>query len=260
MLPVQPVDHPLNLTMQTILTVGSWSIALIFLVMAMLKDKRDGRPFYTALVLAGLVGAYVEPLYDMAFMLWFYAPGMWSHFTAFDIPQPNWTHSGYAILYSGNAMLIVEAIRNGLTRGGLFKWWLIALACSVLFEGIAINGGAYTYWGPHELRIANYPLVIGVLEATQVVVYSMVAAFIYPRITANSQIPGLFLLFPCTFLGINFGLGGTTIIALHWPTVSPALVLAGSLFSILACIYTVYILGKLLPATQTALHSRPATA
>lgn len=259
-MPIQPVDHPLNLTMQTVLTVGSWGLTLVFLVLAVLKDKRDGRPFYTLLVLAGLVGAYAEPLYDVGFMLWFYAPGMWSHFTAFDIPQPNWTHSGYVVLYSGTALMIIEAIRNGLDRAGLFKWWGIALLMSMAFEMIGINGGTYTYWGPHAFRIFDYPLVIGVLEATQVICFSVIAALIRPRITANHQLLGLFVLFPCTFYLVNFGIGSPVIIALHWQTPSPLLVQCTSLLSMAVCIYVVSVAAKVLPATRVPSREQAAFA
>ncbi|GAB3100426.1 hypothetical protein G8770_04310 [Aestuariicella hydrocarbonica] len=256
-MPVQPIDHPLNLTMQTILTVGSWSLTLVFLIMAVIKDKRDGCPFYTLLVLAGLCGAYAEPLYDVGFMLWFYTPGIWSHFTAFAIPQPNWTHSGYVVLYSGTAMLIVEAIRNGLDRTGLFKWWLIALSMSMAFEITGINCGAYTYWGPHAFRIFDYPLVIGVLEATQVICYSVIASLIRTRATSNLQFLGLLVLFPSTFFMINFGVGSPVIIGLHWPTVTPWLVQVTSIISILASIYCVYIASKVLPATRITPQATP---
>lgn len=50
-------------------------------------------------------------------MLWFHAPGMWTHFSAFGIPQPNWTHSGYAILYGVPTMMIARQSHIGaLTR------------------------------------------------------------------------------------------------------------------------------------------------
>src|SRR3546814_13096371 len=113
-----------------------------------------------------MVGAFAEPLYDEGLMLWFYAPGMWSHFSAFGIPQPNWTHSGYAVLYGSAAMLIARHIHAGrLTRNGLYAWAGVELAMSCTFEMFGINGGAYEYWGPHVFRVLNYPVIIGILEA-----------------------------------------------------------------------------------------------
>ena len=64
--------------------------------------------------------AFAEPLYDVAFDLWFYdvdgdgkAGAMWSHFTAFDVVQPNWTHSGYIILYANMTLYAGHRIIRG---------------------------------------------------------------------------------------------------------------------------------------------------
>ncbi|MAZ89988.1 MAG: hypothetical protein CL693_20315 [Cellvibrionaceae bacterium] len=255
-----PVDHELNLVMQSILTYASWSIAAIMLAMAIAKDKRDKSPFYSLLVLAGLVGAYAEPLYDVGMMLWFYTPGIWSHFTAFDIPQPNWTHSGYVILYSGTAMLLCERLRNGLGRDGLFRWFAIALAMSMAFEIIAIQGGAYEYWGPHAFRILEYPLVIGILEATQVIFYALIANLLREKAKSKRVLLSLFIIFPCTFFMVNFGMGSPMIIALHWPTSNPLLVQAATLISIGAALYSVWAVSTILPGKQASSSSQPAIA
>ena len=166
-----PIDHPLNLTTQAILTDLSWALTAVLLVIAIRMGVRERTPFYALLVLAALVGAFAEPLYDVAMMLYFYStPGMWTHFTAFDIPQPIWTHSGYVVLYAAPAIYITRQIARGMmTRRTLFVWAGITLLESAAFEIIGINGGLYSYWGPHVFRIFQYPLVIGVLEAAQVI-------------------------------------------------------------------------------------------
>jgi hypothetical protein len=255
-----PYDHPLNLTTQSVLTFGSWSLTALFLAIAIAKDKRDGSIFYTTLVLAGLAGAYAEPLYDVGMTLWFYTPGIWSHFTAFDIPQPNWTHSGYVVLYSATAMFICQNIRNGLTATGLYCWFAFDLACSMAFEIIAINGGAYEYWGPHTFRVLEYPLAIGVLEATQATCYAVLAAIIRERASSNTMLLSLFLLFPAVFFMVNFGLGSPLIIALHWQTPAPLLVQFASIVSILGSLFAVYVAARVLPYVQTGatLQARPA--
>ena len=90
-----PIGHELNLTTQTILTYGSWVLTAVIPLLAIWMGMRERTPFYALMVLAALVGAFAEPLYDVGMMLYFYSTrGMWSHFTAFDIPQPIWTHSG----------------------------------------------------------------------------------------------------------------------------------------------------------------------
>jgi hypothetical protein len=229
-----PLDHELNLTMQAILTDVSWALTAVLLVIAIWMGMRERTPFYALLVLGALVGAFAEPLYDVAMMLYFYStPGMWTHFTAFDIPQPIWTHSGYVVLYAAPAVYITRQIARGMmTRRTLFVWAGITLLESAAFEIIGINGGLYSYWGPHVFRILQYPLVIGVLEAAQVIVFAVAASQLRARCTAQWQLLGLFVLFPCTFFMANFGAGWPMIIAVHLKHTSTAVIAAASVVSI----------------------------
>lgn len=229
-----PVDHPLNLTTQAILTDASWGLTVVLLVIAIWMGLRERTPFYALLVLGALVGAFAEPLYDVAMMLYFYStPGMWTHFTAFDIPQPIWTHSGYVVLYAAPAIYIAHQIaRDTMSRRRLFIWAGITLLESAAFEMIGINGGLYSYWGPHVFRVFNYPLVIGVLEAAQVICFAVAASLLRARCTGQWQLLGLFVLFPCTFLMANFGAGWPAIIAVHLKHTSTLITAAATLVSI----------------------------
>ena len=229
-----PVNHPLNLATQAILTDLSWVLTAVLLVIAIRMGMRERTPFYALLVLAALVGAFAEPLYDVAMMLYFYsAPGMWTHFTAFDIPQPIWTHSGYVVLYAAPAIYIARQIAHRvMTQRTLFVWAGVTLLESAAFEIIGINGGLYSYWGPHVFRIFQYPLVIGVLEAAQVIVFAVAASQLRARCTAQWQLLGLFVLFPCTFFMTNFGAGWPTIVAVHFKDTSTPVIAAATVMSI----------------------------
>jgi hypothetical protein len=244
----QPVDHPLNLAMQAVLTYGSWGLTLALIALAVRWGLRERTWFYVLTVLAAMVAAFGEPLYDAAMMLYFYSThGMFTHFTSFGVPQPIWTHSGYAVLYASAAMFIARAIhREELTARRLYAFAVLELLMSATFEIVGINGGTYTYWGPHVFRILRYPLVIGVLEAAQVVCFAVAAALVRRRVNREWQLLGLFLLFPCTFFMANFGAGAPTIIALHLAHPSTALVAAASLTSIVAA-------GVLIHAAATSL-------
>ena len=244
-----PIDHPLNLTTQAILTDLSWALTAVLLVIAIRMGVRQRTPFYAVLVLAALVGAFAEPLYDVAMMLYFYStPGMWTHFTAFDIPQPIWTHSGYVVLYAAPAVYITRQIVRGMmTRRTLFVWAGITLLESAAFEIIGINGGLYSYWGPHVFRIFQYPLVIGVLEAAQVIVFAVAASQLRARCTTQWQLLGLFVLFPCTFFMANFGAGWPTIIAVHLKHTSTPVIAAATVVSIGLAVMLVRMSASFLP-------------
>tara|TARA_B100000378_G_scaffold233676_1_gene199449 strand:- start:17443 stop:18285 length:843 start_codon:yes stop_codon:yes gene_type:complete len=233
-----PIDHPLNLTTQAILTWGSWGLTAVALLIAARLGVRERTPFYVLLILAAMFGAFAEPLYDEGLMLWFYEPGIWSHFTAFGVAQPNWTHSGYAILYGSAAMIITKSIHDGaISKNSVYIFFALELTMSCVFEMFGINGiggGAYEYWGPHVFRLFNYPIIIGILEATQVICFSLAAIELRQRATHPAHLLGLFAIFPMTFYAANFGIGGPVIIALHLdaPATSTAFVTFGTLLSI----------------------------
>jgi hypothetical protein len=251
---VPPVDHELNLTTQAVLTYGSWTLTAVALAIAIWMGMRERTPFYALLVLAALVGAFAEPLYDVAMMLYFYsAEGMFTHFTAFDIPQPIWTHSGYVVLYAAPAIYITYQIARGtMTRNKLYVWTGITLLESAAFEMIGINGGLYSYWGPHVFRIFQYPLVIGVLEAAQVICFAVAASQLRARCTGQWQLLGLFVLFPCTFYMANFGAGWPTIIAIHLENTSTPVTAVATLVSIGFAVVLVRAAASFLPQGSAA--------
>ena len=252
-----PVDHPLNLVTQAILTWGSWGLTFVSLMIAVRLGIKERTPFYVLIVLAAMVGAFAEPLYDEGLMLWFYSPGIWSHFSAFGVAQPNWTHSGYAILYGNAAMLIAYQIHAGnLTRNGLYAWAGVELAMSCTFEIFGINGGAYEYWGPHVFRLFNYPIIIGILEACQVICFAVAATELRRRTRSPAALLALFVMFPMIFYLANFGAGAPVIIALHLDTPSPVLVTLGTLTSIVFALCGVRLAASFVTALPTAKISR----
>jgi hypothetical protein len=216
--PISVVHHHLNHTGQNILTIGSWVLTVVLLgVAARLGRRESNTPFYVLMVLASMVAAFAEPLYDVAFSLYFYSThGMQHTITAFGIPQPIWAYSGYAVLYAAPAIYIVRKMQQGaLDRRSLLPVAGVILLMSCVFEIVGINVGTYTYWGPHVLRIAKYPIVIGVLETAQVISFGIAAGLLRQRAKTTAGLFGVFPLFPMTFFGANFGAGAAVIIGIH---------------------------------------------
>lgn len=255
-MPDHVMQHELSLAWQHVFTWASWAIVLVMVVIAIRMWIAQKTPFYLLAMAAACVAATAEPLYDVAFDLWFYdahdgkAGAMYSHFTAFGVVQPNWSHSGYVILYASACLYAGQRIYRGtMTRKGLFAIWGVEMAASVLFEAIGTGTNVYTYYGPYELRIWNYPLVIAVLEATQVVLFTLVAVHLWRRVETAWGLFGLFVVFPVTFFGANFGLGSPIIIALHLEEshFSSGLVWAATFLTMALCVITVNGAGKFLP-------------
>ena len=254
--PIDVVNHHLNFAGQNVLSYGSWVLTAVLLVVAVrLGRKEKGTPFYVLMILASMVAAFAEPLYDVAFALYFYSTkGMHHTFTAFGIPQPIWAYSGYALLYAAPAIYITRKLQQGkLTRSGLVPVAGVIFLMSCAFEMIGINAGTYTYWGPHALRIFQYPLVIGVLETAQVVCFAVAAAELRRRARKPSALLALFAIFPVTFFGANFGAGSAVIIGIHLGNPTTAIVTVLSLVSIGASLLLIRLAGSFLPASADAL-------
>lgn len=249
-----PIDHPLNLTMQAVFTYGSWAITAVLMVWAVSLSWRQRSSFPVLIMLAGMYGALYEPLYDVGFQLLFYLPGQWTVFTAFNTPQPPWTFSGYAILYAGPAMVICQRLQQGMSGRGLLvsAAWVFLASC--VFEGVGINTSVYEYYGAHALRLFNYPLVVGVLETTQVICLCVAATVLRRHVGEGWGLLSLFLLFPFVFYGVNFGLGAPVLVAINMPEVNPSLVLGASLFSVAAGLLVIFGLSRLLQQGQITTH------
>jgi len=243
-MPPEVLMAELNLMWQDIFTWVSWSIVVLMLIIARHKGIREKTPFYMIACLAVGIGAFMEPLYDVAFDLWFFdvhngQPGaMYSHFTAFGVVQPYWSHSGYIILYATACLYAGKMLYEGRVSAPLFAlFWIAEIFASCVFEVVGTGVGVYTYYGPYVLRIWNYPLVIGVLEGTQTILFAVVAVAWWRRVSTPLGLAGLFLLFPITMLGTNFGLGGPVIIAMHLaePLFSTPVIWIATILSIAFC-------------------------
>jgi len=252
----QPVDRPLNLTAQDFFTYGSWALTIALLIVAYVMCRRERTPFYLLVVLASMVAAFAEPIYDELMVLYFYtahdgANALHTHFTAFDVPQPVWTHSGYAILYGGPAVYITYRIRHGgLTRRALYLIAASSFLESCAFEMIGINAGAYTYWGPHVLRVLDYPLAIGLNEMAQVTCFAIAAAQLRERVANPWQLGALFLIFPCTFALANYGAGAAMIVGLHAENTNELIRYATTLVTIGCALGLVRLAAAFLPASS----------
>jgi hypothetical protein len=250
--PIEITQHHLNLTGQNVLTFVSWALTIILLAVTVEMGRRERSPFYVLIVLAAMAGAFAEALYDVAFSLYFYSThGMQTFYTVFDIPQPVWTHSGYAVLYALPAVLITYQIGRGrLTPKALYAWAGVAFGMSCVFEMTGINSGTYTYWGPHVLRVFHYPLVIGVLEAAQTICFAVAASQLRERATSRWALLGLFVLFPATFFGANFGAGSAVIIAIHAAHVSQVAVYLCTVLSIVFAVTMVRFAAAFVPGSD----------
>lgn len=158
-------------------------------------------------------------------------------------------------------MFACQQIHQGkLGRKGFYIWAAVEFLLSCTFEIIAINGGAYEYWGPHVWRIFNYPLVIPILESAQVMCFTIAAAELRRQTADPISLLALFVIFPGTFYFANFGAGSPVILAMHLdPEPIASLIYAGTLLSIVFALTIIRVASGFLPVQVGAVSQSPSS-
>jgi len=220
-MPVPPFDHPLNLAMQTFMTVALWSLALLIIGIALRRSIREKTWFPILIVASVAFGSLIEPLYDIAYHLLWFIPGQWTLFTSFDLPQPVWVMSAYIVVFAGPTIAIYPSVMRGISLPRIYRMAAITAVTTAIFETIAIQGGAYMYYGPHPFRFLGYPLWIAVMEAAQITSFALLAAQLRMRTQGELPLLGLFVLFPANFCFSTLGAGFPGLIVINMAEPSP---------------------------------------
>lgn len=251
-MPSAPLDHPLNLFMQTVMTVGCWGGAFFFLVIALRRSIRERTPFYLSVIAAAALCSLLEPLYDIAFHLIWYVPGQWTLFTAFGLPQPVWVMGAYILVFAGPVISMVDKVEE-MDRAGHRRLVATVFMTTAIFEMIAISGGTYGYYGPHALRMFGYPLIIAALEATFISSLIVMSAYFRRNATGLREQFLMIPLFGATFFMGNFGAGWPLIVAINSSDEPPmAIVWAGTAASLMFAVAIVHSISKYLPGKAQA--------
>ncbi|NGY07033.1 hypothetical protein [Solimonas terrae] len=259
-MPIPPYDHPLNLLMQTVMTVCLWSAAIAFVMLAVVRVRRERSWFALLIVAAVAFGSLIEPLYDIAYHLLWFVPGQWTLFTSFGLPQPIWVMSAYIVVFAGPALLLYPKIERGINLVQLFRLAGITALTTAAFEIIAIQGGTYMYYGPQPLRLFEYPLWIAVLEADQITTFTIVAVQLRARTRGELPLLGLFVLFPANFCFSNLGAGFPGLIAINTNSPSPLLIALAALLSVVFAAIALWLVALGSAAPPQPYRAAPAQA
>jgi hypothetical protein len=216
--PVPPYHLELNTTMQTIATVVLWAGTIALLAYAYRLARQERSFFPLLLVLAVATGSLIEPLYDIAYHLFWLDNGrQWTLFTAFGLPQPVWVMPAYVMVFGLPALLLYRRLMAGAPVSLAYAFALVLSFTTAVFEIIAINIDLYTYYGEAPVRLFGYPLWIGFMEGGQIASYAVLAAILRHRATRPVHGLALFVLFPANFAWDTLGAGFLTLMAINTP-------------------------------------------
>src|SRR5205823_6303867 len=109
-------------------------------------------------------------------------------------------------------------------------------------------------------RIFHYPIVIRVLEAAQVMCFSVAAAQLRRRARNWWDLLALFVIFPATFFGANFGAGAAVIIGIHARHTTQLVVYLTTVLSIGCAVVLIRLAASFVPTAAPVEACRPEIA
>jgi hypothetical protein len=215
---IPPYNLPLDTSMQTVATAVLWGATLLLLGYAVRMARQERSMFPVLIVLAAAAGSLIEPLYDSAYHLyWLGGSKQWTLFTAFGLPQPVWVMPAYVMVFGLPAVILYRRLVEGTTLRFIFLFAGVLVLTTTAFEIAAIQLDLYVYYGRAPMRVLDYPLWIGFMEAAQISGFAVLAAVLKLRATRHLHYLALFVIFPANFAFVTLGAGFPTIMAINTP-------------------------------------------
>lgn len=258
-MPIPPYEHPVNLAMQTVVTIVLWTLTALILAIAVRRAVKERSALPVLVVLAVAIGSLIEPLYDIAYHLLWYVPGQWTLFMAFDLPQPVWVMPAYVVVFAGPTLYLYPRFAGGVSRRDILRYAGFTVVTTAVFETAAINLGLYTYYGPHAFRLLNYPLWISVMEAAQITGFAVLTAVLSKAAHRQVSFLSVFVLYPVHFAYALLGAGFPALIVINMSAPSTALVWASTVVSAIFAVAALMLVSELLlEKTPAAVNANAA--
>ncbi|HTK65807.1 MAG TPA: hypothetical protein VL595_25720 [Pseudonocardia sp.] len=250
--PIPPVDQPLDLTGQTVLTAATSVVALGFALFTLRLCLRR-RTWAPALLLAsGVLCLVLEPVYDDQFHIWFHDRGqMWGTYSAYGMTQPVWVPITYAWCYGGLALLVWRRLMDGMTRAGLLRMTGMLWAIFTVFELVGINLGVYTYFGDHPLRLFGLPIWVEIPNTVLTVVAAVAFARLEPLLHGIGR-ASLLAVVPAAFAMLSFGAAFPTLVVISEVGRPTALVYGATIVSLALAVAMLHLAVQAVPADAPA--------
>lgn len=156
LLAMPPVDAVFNASVGNIAISFYFALALALLWWGMRQP--DKRLIIAAMLVGGAITSTVEPLLDVATGAFHPLVGQDAAFTFMGRGIPLWVVVCYAIYFGGFGALNLFAFNKGITRRGVWLWFLAPLLGDALIEEVMLHFNLYYYYGNQPFVLLKFPL------------------------------------------------------------------------------------------------------
>lgn len=145
---------------------------------------RHHSPVPLLFLAGGVFATFFEPIVDVLGMCFFPRDGQWIGLTSFDRPVPIFMWAVYSWFVGGQAFLWWRSMRRGtLTRGMVWRMWLLTWVVNAVLETPGLLMKVYTYYGKQPFDFWGFPLWWPAVNATMPLVAAYAAYRLWPHLT-----------------------------------------------------------------------------
>jgi uncharacterized membrane protein YoaT (DUF817 family) len=204
------------------------------------------------LLVGGAISLLQEPLVDIVGLIHYPPHGAWSVMEVAGRVVPWLCVPGYIWLYAGLGAVVYVMIRNGAGRADIWKAWIgLMVYLGVGIEFYGSGTGIYYYYGEQPLKVFEYAVYWGFLNASATVMVGALAWALREHLTGGRTIFAVAIA-PLAVGASFFGGGATTFVALNSaPLPWYATQLAGVITCVI-CTFGVWMALRAVPAQRTA--------
>lgn len=242
------IDGPVNETGQLIATAGTYTIALVALLLVVALCRRERVVWPLIVLVGGTATCLLEPLFDHLYGLWFPTQGQWTLFTAYGISEPVWLPAAYLVVYGALPVLIVRALNRAPTLRTVWSCYaalvVIALVAEIVYVSVL---GVYNYQDSQPFMVLGYPLFLAFVNSMSALIGGIAIWRLVPLLGGRRQL--LLLTIPPLAFGVDaVGSGFLYLAVRHSPDPSALALHLTAISVVLGGAATVRLLAMLLPA------------
>jgi hypothetical protein len=209
-MPIHP-DRPAEFVVYTVLMAALTGGMLIW----WWRSSERGRgPYLPLLLLAGMLSAVCEPVFDNLVLFWYPSHQQLWAFHAFGRTVPICVVIGYGWFDGGLLYLTARLLERGIGRRGL--WRLAGIVYLVDFLAIGLTSWLKIagFYGHPPFSVLGYPLWWGAIDTANVIFGGAVLYYLLPRVAGRRRV--YLLALPTWITGMTaVAIGGPVAIAVN---------------------------------------------
>lgn len=187
--PSPAVDGVVDPTGQLIATIGTFTAALVAVVLVVRICVRERIAWPLVVLVGGTATCLLEPLFDHLYGLWFPTIGQWTLFVAYGVHEPVWLPAAYLVVYGALAVWVVRSLERAPVMRTVWRLYGVLVAVAIVAEILYVRVlGVYEYQDSQPFVVLGYPLFLGFVNSMSALIGGIVLYRLVPLLRGRFEL------------------------------------------------------------------------